>query len=707
MRPEPSGLPVRRAVFVSILAVLLTLPAWLPRWQAESAHPGIELAVTGSAVALWEGQAMKQKSDPAAVLPTLQRSGVATVVIGMRQVADAVARRQVAVADARAIRRVGLTSQLPARLSTGSWVASAPDDPTGTWRVLEGMLRARAAASGRTETLASTRVETSDGWVGYLRFDSRAPIRTLPAGYDRTRITQAVGAHLGVVLALPARSPAPAAWLTPELASVATAATTKRFVVPDGRVVNGPTEQKVLTDFFGRTGATVIVPDDAEEEVGFGPVVDSAPGRVVRAHFVPATVVDPADTIVQRGRWAVKERSVRLVVVQTPAVAAGAVPRVPADVGLRSLAWTVQVLQTWRDDMPTGLGSSTPAPIAGPAAPLPVLAPSFVVRGATILGGFVVIAFGIYSLTDIRVRWWGPKIRRLLSPALAAVLFCAISLGCLFTWLRNDTRLLQMLMLAVAIAAAIAGVLVAMTRQAPPARMRDPVPAVNWWGYVGRYLGGLVTATAGGIVLAALGATNHWMLPPEAFLGQTALLIAPVAVVGIAGIGAARADMAAVGERSQLGPVARRVVLAVAAVVVVALGVVYVVRSGDAGLATAPERWVRDRLDAAVFVRPGFRELVVGCPALLLALRWPGAIGRWICATVAAVGTASILATFSIFSMPMTLQLLRTGYAVFGGLLLGLALAATLPAVIGPVRETVRPLMSGSGESRPQLTETR
>jgi len=170
------------------------------------------------------------------------------------------------------------------------------------------------------------------------------------------------------------------------------------------------------------------------------------------------------------------------------------------------------------------------------------------------------------------------------------------------------------------------------------------------------------------------------------------LLLAPVLLVGVIGFGAARAELTYTGELFVVDLVRHRIILASLTTVVVGLGVLYLVRSGNSGTATGPELWFRDWLDSQLYVRPRFKELLLGGPALLLALRWPGVVGKWVCATIAAIGTASILDSFAHFHVPLAVSLLRTGYGAVGGLIVGLLLSVAIPAVVGPLREALRTL---------------
>lgn len=696
--PAPTARPVRRALLVAVIAVLLTIPAWTPRWDAERNHPGTELGVTDTALRLWNAQKAADTKNPAAtVMPDLSATGVTTVVLGMRQIGDAIARGQLKTVDAAAVSKAKLDAKIPAT-GPGVWLESLPRDPNGTWQALERMLRARAAASrtggaGVTmpEKLTSTKVQTASGWVGYLRFDTRVPVDDLPAGYDQDRVRALLAAKVSIVLALPPRSPAPVSWLISDVDGVAAMARTTRVLVSSGATFADAPSTDALAAWLGRPAHTLVIPDLVDDGSDFAPYVDAGGGRTIRAHLVPFASTADENSLIQRGRRATKERGVRLIVVQAPAAAGSRLPMLPADVGLRSVAASMPILAAWQRNLPTAIGGRSPAVVTGVGQPMAAVEPSFVVRGLGLLGGFVILAGATFALTEVRVRWYR-IIHRALPRPLAAVIFCAASLAGLFTWLHPVQILTSALMLAVAVAAATASVLAALTGQPPPVRLHDRLNALRWAGFLGRFVTAIATAAAGGWVLGAMGASDHYLLLSDGFVGVKALLLAPVLLVGVIGIGAARAELTYTGERFVVDLVRHRIILGILMTVVVGLVVLYLIRSGNSGTATGPELWFRDWLDSQLYVRPRFKELLLGGPMLLPALRWPGVVGRWVCATIAAIGTASIVDSFAHFHVPLAVSLLRTGYGAVGGLVIGLLLSVAIPAVVGPLREALRTL---------------
>jgi len=683
-------------MLLAVLAVLVAMPAWVPRWQAERAHPGVELAVTDTALQLWQRGAVAAGHKRGSVYSQLNQAGVMTIVVGMHQLSEAVEAKEITPLSSAQIRRAGLAKKLPSH-GKGVWIRSAYNDPSGTWGTLASMVT-RRAKSVPHESAATVRVKTSKGWLGYLRWNTRIDVKSVPIGFDRARLAALRGANVPVILALPARSPSTAGWLRNELAAATSIADTKRLLL-NGSLFTNARGVRSFANAITAKHYTVVMPDlyGGPSTLGdFSPYTDAAPGQVVRAHLIPFTRSGDADGLVARGRRAVKERGVRLVIAQPPAQRGATIPRLPSKAGLPQLDASTRVLSQWQHNMPTSPFADSPAPVTGKAAPLPVVDPGFLARGAALLGAFIVLAAAAFSLTEMRMLAFG-KVRRLIARPLAAVGFCVASIACVVEWLLRLAWLNDAITLAVAIAAACWAVMVAMSGLAPPPRVNDRLPALRWIGFVGRFSAAVATMAAGGVVLGALGANSDDMISSTSFHGVKALLVTPVVVLAVVGFLSARAQLAESGDRLPLSPRLRWALIGLGVVLVGVFGAIYIIRSGNSGDATSQEVWLRNWLDDVLYVRPRFKEILFAFPALVLALRWPGAIGRWVCAAVAAVGAADVLDTFAHFHSPLSVELLRTGYAGVGGLVIGLVAAAILPYVLGPIHDGLRNLDRRAG----------
>lgn len=109
-------------------------------------------------------------------------------------------------------------------------------------------------------------------------------------------------------------------------------------------------------------------------------------------------------------------------------------------------------------------------------------------------------------------------------------------------------------------------------------------------------------------------------------------------------------------------------------VLAVAAGYVYLVRTGNEGVAFAPawEKEVRRFLDALLLVRPRTKEFLLGHPALLLAYYLGYRERRLVLWLVAGIGQASLINTFAHTHTPLIVSLLRTLNGLWLGLALGL-----------------------------------
>lgn len=177
----------------------------------------------------------------------------------------------------------------------------------------------------------------------------------------------------------------------------------------------------------------------------------------------------------------------------------------------------------------------------------------------------------------------------------------------------------------------------------------------------GYLLAVLITVTTG-LVISALAASSVFLVGGAPFRGVKLLLLAPPFAIAAAAVWL---------HRHRIRDLRWRPAYAVVGFVVLFVVGVYLVRSGNSGFAPGAELAARDWLDETLYSRPRFKEVLLGYPALVLALGlrtgW-----RWVFAVLAAVGTAGSVDTFAHFHTPLLVSLLRTGYAVGIGLLLGL-----------------------------------
>ena len=134
------------------------------------------------------------------------------------------------------------------------------------------------------------------------------------------------------------------------------------------------------------------------------------------------------------------------------------------------------------------------------------------------------------------------------------------------------------------------------------------------------------------------------------------------------------------------------VVIAVAAVTMLLVSAFYMYRTGNSTTTSARELAFRNFLENTLIARPRTKEMIVGWPMLMLfiwSLRRRMKFLPMIFGTGMTIGLVSVVNTFLHIRTPFLLSLLRTGWGILFGLLIGTA------EVI--VAELIFPLVRGIG----------
>jgi len=196
-----------------------------------------------------------------------------------------------------------------------------------------------------------------------------------------------------------------------------------------------------------------------------------------------------------------------------------------------------------------------------------------------------------------------------------------------------------------------------------------PAAATSIAGVVPSYLTGFGITVLGGLILHAHGSTPASMLGFNRFEGVKVVLMAPGAVVLAGSVQPLLQIMSKLRARGS-----RRLGLTVAVLLLIAV-YLYISRSGNSGFMPAIEGHLRDALDYLLPIRPRFKELMVGFPALALSiwLRSRTSVGKLV-SVVATVGTAGAITSFVHYHTPAALSLVRTMISGAVGLALGLIL---------------------------------
>ncbi len=212
---------------------------------------------------------------------------------------------------------------------------------------------------------------------------------------------------------------------------------------------------------------------------------------------------------------------------------------------------------------------------------------------------------------------------------------------------------------------------------------------VSLWRTLGAALSALVAASAvsaaGGMLIVGLHSRLPYLSGIHQFAGVKVAYLAPLALIAAAAIAElpGRAEPLSLWwmrVRLRAGQFFCRPVLVVEALVLLGLlaGIAFILtRTGNQPVLapSATEIKLRGLLESLLVVRPRTKELLLGHPALMLAValalrnRW-----RWLplASVLAGLGQVSLLNTFCHFHTPLAISFLRTGQGLWIGALLGL-----------------------------------
>lgn len=108
-------------------------------------------------------------------------------------------------------------------------------------------------------------------------------------------------------------------------------------------------------------------------------------------------------------------------------------------------------------------------------------------------------------------------------------------------------------------------------------------------------------------------------------------------------------------------------------IVIAAVGLFYISRTGNAGTASSLEITFRTWLEETLYVRPRTKEFLIGFPLFVLALYIMGINRKWgsILLIPGVIGFLSIVNTFTHLHIPLEVSVLRTIYGLVLGLIIG------------------------------------
>ena len=124
-------------------------------------------------------------------------------------------------------------------------------------------------------------------------------------------------------------------------------------------------------------------------------------------------------------------------------------------------------------------------------------------------------------------------------------------------------------------------------------------------------------------------------------------------------------------------------------VFLLAVFVYYIYRTGNSATTSSTELAFRNFLENTLVIRPRTKEMIVGWPMLLLFI-WSLRRGMKFLPMVfglgMTIGLVSVVNTFLHIRTPFLISLLRTGWGVLFGLLIGLALVLLAELIYRAVR---------------------
>ena len=227
----------------------------------------------------------------------------------------------------------------------------------------------------------------------------------------------------------------------------------------------------------------------------------------------------------------------------------------------------------------------------------------------------------------------------------------------------------------------------------------------------------ILTAFCGSLLATSALSQLSYMIEMELYRGVKIMQLIPIALFMLAYLlvyayeetGAREAVLAHAGQRGEKNRVKRFnayfgelmqtpmklgwflaiVVIAVAAVFMLLVFAYYMYRTGNSTTTSARELAFRNFLENTLIARPRTKEMIVGWPMLMLfiwSLRRRMKFLPMIFGTGMTIGLVSVVNTFLHIRTPFLLSLLRTGWGILFGLLIGTAVVIVAELIYRLVR---------------------
>lgn len=237
---------------------------------------------------------------------------------------------------------------------------------------------------------------------------------------------------------------------------------------------------------------------------------------------------------------------------------------------------------------------------------------------------------------------------------LTLVALVGSTLGSILYLVTEQSMILKAFALAVAITAPIWAVLLKKEPQ-------------KKWYLLRSYAQALTVAVIGIWLIVVLLNGNQYLLGIDLFRGVSLIYIVPIAFVAIYAV------FGNIKKLLKLNVIYWHVVVIA---VVAAIALYYMSRTGNAGQVSTIELQARLLMEQILYVRPRTKEFLIGFPLFILALHvaksYPKAYYFLLIPGV--IGFLSLVNTFTHLHIPLLISLLRSGYSIVFGFIIGLVL---------------------------------
>ncbi|MBD8013339.1 DUF5693 family protein [Planococcus wigleyi] len=187
------------------------------------------------------------------------------------------------------------------------------------------------------------------------------------------------------------------------------------------------------------------------------------------------------------------------------------------------------------------------------------------------------------------------------------------------------------------------------------------------WYLIRSYAQALGIAAIGIWLIIVLLNGNQYLLGIDLFRGVSLIYIIPIAFIAI---------YAVWGNIRKL--LKMNVIYWHMAVIAIVAGIIlyYMSRTGNAGQVSAIELQVRLMLEQILYVRPRTKEFLIGFPLFILALHMVKSYPKayYFLLIPGVIGFLSLVNTFTHLHIPLLISLLRSGYSIVFGFIIGLVL---------------------------------